>query len=324
MEEPERTGKEEAARRDAAQGQFTPVGMDGEKQKKDEAAIPHRCEHCPEDDVERWANEFWEWIKREKIPAHRWITALSSIALLAVTFGQLVVACNNYRTSSPLVGYGKQQADAATTFSVSAGKIDQGVAQAVGKLNSQTEATSNVADQTKAQAANMAALNDLGRQIARVAYGAPVLHLNGWMGWFHQPSTKKVWAAIKIQNDGRTDATSIQVAVKLDFLDKPPKIYPTEEQATKPPNLIPSKIIGPVSSGQCPDCLYLPVNYPHDIAQQQYATFEMRTLYVWGTVWYKDFLNETTTYKFCRRLGGKDIFTAAPGDVGTGNYEDCE
>ena len=130
------------------------VGMDSEQHDKGEPDITNRLESYPEDDIDRLAKEFWEWIKREKIPAHGWITALSSIALLAVTFGQLVISCQNFREASPLVEYARRSTEAAETqdgaslrnakaaenFSATAGLINAGIGDAVKRLQGQVDA----------------------------------------------------------------------------------------------------------------------------------------------------------------------------------------
>ena len=89
--------------------------MNSEKQNESEAYVTSRSKGYPEDDADRLVKEFLEWLKREKIPAHGWITALSSIALLVVTFGLLVVSCQNYHETSPLVDYARRSTAAAET-----------------------------------------------------------------------------------------------------------------------------------------------------------------------------------------------------------------
>jgi hypothetical protein len=137
MEEPDSTNEQPQTNSHAVTGQRSPSRMDSEQQDEREAHVTHsRTEH-PAETTDRLLQEFWEWLKREKIPAHGWITAISSLALLGVTFGQLVVACNNYVESSPLVGYAQKTSDAADRFANAAIGINMGVGGAVTQLGNQ-------------------------------------------------------------------------------------------------------------------------------------------------------------------------------------------
>jgi hypothetical protein len=123
--------------------------MDSKQQYEREADVAQsRAEH-PAEATDRLLNEFWEWLKREKIPAHGWITAIASVALLGVTFGQLVIACNNYVETSPLVGYAEKTSNAADRFATAAGGINVGVGNAVAQLGNQVGKLGNGVDQTQ-------------------------------------------------------------------------------------------------------------------------------------------------------------------------------
>jgi hypothetical protein len=137
MEEQDRADERTDADNYATNSQPSPVGVNSEQQYKRETKITRsRTEH-PSETTDQLLQEFWDWLRREKVPAHGWITAISSVALLAVTFGQLVIACNNYVETSPLVGYAQKTSEAADRFATAAQGINGGVGNAVGKLGDQ-------------------------------------------------------------------------------------------------------------------------------------------------------------------------------------------
>jgi hypothetical protein len=137
MDRPDSTSEQKQSTSNASDSESRPISGDRKEDEQREASISTPSEDYVDDDIDRNTKAFWEWLKREKIPAHGWITALSSIALLTVTFGQLVIACNNYRETSPLVDYARRNTEAAEKFSATADKINQGVGNAVGQLGQQ-------------------------------------------------------------------------------------------------------------------------------------------------------------------------------------------
>jgi hypothetical protein len=137
MDEPVSGTEQRQPVSDTVHGESRSVRSNRERYKESETSISHANEDYPDDDIDQNIKAFWEWLKREKIPAHGWITALSSIALLAVTFGQLVIACNNYRETSPLVDYARRNTEAAEKFRIAAEGINTHVGEAVGKLSDQ-------------------------------------------------------------------------------------------------------------------------------------------------------------------------------------------
>lgn len=123
----------------------------------------------PDEPIERVAKMFFDWVKREHVPVQGWVTALTSLALLAVTVGQLVVACNNARDTAPLVGYAHDQTAAAQSFAASVDKIRVDVGNAsvqlgnqVGQMAQSTSQASRLASATELANSNVIAGIDHG------------------------------------------------------------------------------------------------------------------------------------------------------------------
>jgi hypothetical protein len=211
MDSPESNPEQSKSISDTAQSQSRPIGVDSKGNEEHKATTRHSHEDYPDDDIDKNLKAFWEWLKRERIPAHGWITALASIALLAVTAGQFVIGCENYRDNGPIVGFARDTTKAAQDFATSAQNINGGIGSAVGQLGDQATQTKNVAD------VNKEALTQVQR-----AFANPILES---IPHFDQATRRPLMVDIHIKwvNEGNTPAihwtmyNNFQTMVKPDI-----------------------------------------------------------------------------------------------------------
>lgn len=222
MEQKDRPAEQYDATQYAQHGESTSPCVYGEQEHQGKTEISQSGENDPSQDGKELVKEFLAWVKKEKIPAHGWITALSSIALLCVTGGQLVVGCENYRETSPLVDYARRNTEAsekfsaasernaaaAEGFSTSASNINNGIGNAVGKLNAQaTQATNLVkATDTLATWSEQSAKVELALNRPSITVQNPTLEKipNG------TSTSVSGYLMLSMQNSGRLAAQSVR------------------------------------------------------------------------------------------------------------------
>ena len=154
------------------------------------------------------------------------------------------------------------------------------------------------------------------KQIAKFAYGSPIINRSALTRIYHDEQSSQVWAVVGFQNDGQRDARFIRVAARLDFRDIDPIIdkdfyfSETDFQPTKPNNL--SKGSGTVDS-------------TNDLRREISPRYKDKRLYVWGRYTYEDTLGNSFDGAFCR-YAIQDILANAPGGGGGygGPYNDCK
>jgi hypothetical protein len=159
------------------------------------------------------------------------------------------------------------------------------------------------------------------RQIAKLAYGEPIIRLNAYTGIFHDEQLKKIWATVRIQNDGRTDAKFIRIATRMEFrdVDPPPEYYAFSDKDwnyTEPNYLPPFSIAGQYA------------NSTNDLTKEIPPVHKNRRLYVWGKYKWEDSLSAGEDDLFCRYASQEvfDIFDNRSGPNGGygGPYIDCK
>jgi len=234
MEEQERSSEKNGANHDANRSQFGSASMDGKEQDEPNARQTHRNAYESEDEIERLAKEFWRWLMRQNIQVHQWIIALSSIALLGVTFSQLVVSCSGSAQMEKLISAADKNADAAEKFRVAAEGINQGIGDAVSKLNSQAVSAGKQADAATAMV-------DANQQMIESQRAAISVELYGVLNpvTFHDRGLSLAFSVLLI-NNGQVRAVDMVVRFKPSYIQWGPVEFaePEKRQATlcnKPP-----------------------------------------------------------------------------------------
>jgi hypothetical protein len=96
-----------------------------------------------DEEIDRLAERFVGWLNSKNTGPHEWMVALATVVLMFVGCVQLVVSCSNSAQTSQLIDAANRNASAADSFSTSSSKINQGISDAVTKLNLQADSLSN-------------------------------------------------------------------------------------------------------------------------------------------------------------------------------------
>ena len=243
--------------------------------EESEASIGRPSEDYADDDIDENIRAFWDWLKREKIPAHGWITALSSVALLAVTFGQLVIAWENYNQTNPLVDYARRNTEAAEKFSTAADKINTGVGQAVRSLSDQAGyAKQNLSD-TKA---------------AVHLDESPWVNILGLVPKMNPDGSETL--TVVITNTGRSPAFSAHVATTMVVIPGAPPTFTYDEKEAKGTSNL--------TSGALYNVTIDTPSRPEVVSAYRAG---LTHPYVGVAIWYRDAWNQKQMVKFCLTYG---------------------
>jgi len=147
-------------------------------------------------------------------------------------------------------------------------------------------------------------------RIARYALGEPRVVPNWWMGIYHSEQTQKMWAYIRVQNDGKTNAEFVSVAANFEFRPSDPqptdyRFRPSDFKDTAPNMLVPF-----TSSDYFASVRY---DLIQQISPAEYPAYKESKLYVWGIIRFQDFLGDRDEVPFCRYTTG-DVFANKSGE----------
>lgn len=165
------------------------------------------------------------------------------------------------------------------------------------EIHSSSVDTHALAEATKTQAL-------LQARIARLDYA--ILDLTPWM-YFHWQGDKML-AEVVVYNKGKSPADSIQIAAKVDILDSRPSEYNVGKfevadltflPAFNPSLPIPNPAIGAIGDKANP-AAGRQFTMDKRISPTQHSAYIGRTVYVWGKIRYRDFIEEWEDLPFCR------------------------
>jgi hypothetical protein len=186
------------------------------------ARYPYRV---PADDhTEKFFRDFEQLVlaKLKEANLGELVLGITSVALVIVGIAQVVVAWENYNATTPLVGYARDNTDAAKRFADSADKINDGIGKAVINLNSQAQALVDQSGQTGRLADETKEANDNVVSADRPWLGATVLVSNFSVN--NKPSLTFLFT-----NSGRRPAhvslTAFKYGIEVAFPAEPDKQY---------------------------------------------------------------------------------------------------
>jgi hypothetical protein len=162
----------------------------------------------------------------------------------------------------------------------------------------------------------------LQRKQYQATFRASVDLDKNWMGLYRSPQNRQIWTGVKVLNFGKNDATSVFIDVTLEFRDSDPT---TGEWNFSIAKAQPYYVVPPTSYAYTRTLSPITKLMEKQISPGD----ENRRLYVWGRIFYKDFMGDLPYTDFCQYALAKDILnsqtTAYPsGQIGyAGPYNQC-
>jgi hypothetical protein len=207
MDEAEREPEKQEPGPDTQEDVKALSSLQGEKQPELETGKSKENENGAKEKIRAIVNKFWEWTKHKAEDAglHDWIMVIFTGVLTAVAIEQGILAWQNSQSSTRQMGKiidaANRIEDAADSFSGSASHINEGVSDAVIKLQDQA---------TKMDAARKTTETESGRSLS-AAIGNFHRDQRAWLSPEPVPGTRKGGGPIQfpIKNGGKTPARNV-------------------------------------------------------------------------------------------------------------------
>jgi hypothetical protein len=191
------------------------------------------------------------------------------------------------------------------------------------QMKESTTATQTAANATKRSV-------EISEAQAREQYGTPDIGLFSWLGLYHLGEGKKLAAIVVIQNNGKGEAKSVNIAGSVDFRESRPQQgpdgYDFPNSAFEPIGNL--KQFAPAKPNDQPPNMVARVTKIrlNPTSPEEYRDYKSgkTKLFIWGQVRYSDFLQKPHIMPFCKWIGVNNLLATTGADDGfSAGYNDC-
>jgi hypothetical protein len=250
-----------------------------------------------------------------------WVTFGGGLAASVAAGGALYYACIAKGQLDQMIEATRQARRSADTAASTLRENQKQFRDTLSQMKEQTGAQQDAAAAAKNSAAVAQKTLSVNLSAILAAKGVPRIVVDPWVAWYYGSiwcKAGKVCTRLTIHNIVReTEATGLQIAVKIQIRPTVPATYPHNFFPVAQSRLGFSPLVAEVAPGY-PNC----VGCSSFLAQQTLPR-KAGTVYVWGVVRYYIFgSDEIQTSPFCFQATSDEIFRIASGRDGFGNADD--